>query len=436
LSYIKPARTEPALQVRRLPWLFFLLLSVTFILYYHDTTFLKNGTGNYNLSQGEIVTGRVNGSLVHRIAMIMLGVIAVVSLIRHRNYNHLRLQGPFGWILLSFVAWTFISPIWSAELPWTLKSLVGCGILCIATAAVVRRLSIREIILWIFFSKGLSLLVGISAEMLFGAFRPLAPGYRFSGGVHPNSQGIDCGLLLLSAVALAHVERRWRRLLYSSGFVAFFFLILTASRTALAATLLALVSYGIAVLSRRSKIMLAFSFSTLTCVLLLLLGAGLLPGLKSAALLGRGDADSVDSFSGRIEIWQDVGHYIRQRPILGYGYGAFWTPVNINTISGEENAGIPNGHSAYIDTLLTLGTVGFIEYVCLLFVGIMQAFRYYRHTRHPGFTFCVALLVFVIVDGGFESTYLAGGTPMFILMLVLALLAFYPIQRHPHIANL
>ena len=54
------------------------------------------------------------------------------------------------------------------------------------------------------------------------------------------------------------------------------------------------------------------------------------------------------------------GPYVEQRPILGYGYGGFWTPSHISEISEGEKWGIPNSHSAYLDNLLMLGVVGLI----------------------------------------------------------------------------
>jgi O-antigen ligase len=262
--------------------------------------------------------------------------------------------------------------------------------------------------------------------VLFGAFRPFASGYRFAGGQDPNSEGIDCGLLLLSAVAAGDLERRWRALLWACALLGFVFLILSGSRTALAAALLALVVYVAAVCSRGTKIAMALSLSILFCFLLLFLGAGLLSGVKSAILLGRDDPGSVDTFSGRTMIWEDVGYYIRQRPILGYGYGGFWNPTHISVISDEEKGGVPEGHSAYVDYLLTLGTVGLVAYTFLLVAGIKRAFRFHRLSQNPAFAFCGVLLVFCALDGLLESATLNGSLLMFLWMVVLARLAFVP----------
>src|ERR1035437_452857 len=304
---------RPALQVRRLPWLLFLFLGAVFFLAYHDLSLSKKGIDNYNSSVDAIIAVATTGSLVHRIAKLSLVIFAISSLIFHRDNRRLRIDGPLGWIVLIFVAWAYISLIWAADFPFTLEKLTIFAVLCVAAVAIVRRLSLREIILWTFFSSALFLFIGAFAEVVSGTFRPFASGYRFAGSLGPNGEGIECGLLLLSAVAAAGVEKRWRALFWSCGLVGFVFLILSGSRTAFAAVLLSLIVYLTAVSSRAAKIATAFSLGVMSCFLLLYLGAGLLPELKSAVNLGRENADKVDSLESRSIVWEGVGRYIRKR---------------------------------------------------------------------------------------------------------------------------
>src|ERR1019366_9554403 len=288
MSYIGHPHAGLALKAARPPYVLFLLLAASFFFSYHDITNAKRGIDNYNLSQDDLVA-TVNGSPVHHIALLSLGAGTIFILLRHRAKGRVRIDGPLGWFLLSFVVWAFVSPIWAEDLTVTLQRLAGFGVLCIAAVAVVRRFSLPEIILWTFFSTALFLLIGIVLEVIFGTFRPFTSGYRFAGSLHPNLQGIDCGLLLLSAVAAADVERRWRAMFLACAFLGFVFLILSGSRTALAAAVLALV--------------------ILFCSIFIFGGALSFSGLKSAVLLGRDDPATVDSFTGRTMIWEDVGSY-------------------------------------------------------------------------------------------------------------------------------
>jgi O-antigen ligase len=424
MSYPNHFHIGFALKVGRLPWLLFLFLTAVFFLGFHDLSYAKKEIGNYNMSQDEMVASVVEGSLGHRIALLSLGIVAIFSLIRHRTNRSLHIDGLLGWILLSFVVWAFISSLWAADSLLTLKRLVAFGILCIAALATVRRLSLREIILWIFFTTAVFLFIGFLAELLFGTFKPLASGFRFAGSLHPNAQGINCGLLLLSGVAAAEVERRWRALFWTCAFLGLVFLVLTGSRTALAAAVLALVVHVAAASSRKSKIAMACSLSIASCFLLLFLGARSLPGLKSAIPLGRDDPYSLETFNGRTMVWEDVNYYIRQRPLLGYGYDGFWTPTHISVISNEEKQGVSSCHSTYIEYLLSLGIVGLLSYTILLLAGIWRAFHRYRLSQSSVFAFCGALLVFCALAGLLDSVVADQSILMFLWMVVLAWLAF------------
>ena len=423
MTFNSHACTKPTIHMGRPPWLVFLFLTVVFFFVYHDLSFSKNGTDNYNPSEDDLTAAVVEGSPTRRIALLSLGLYAIVSLIRHRTGGRLQIHDSLGWILLGFVAWASVSAVWAEDPALTLRRLFGFGVLCIAAVAVTRSLTIREIVLWTLFSTTLFLAIGFSGEVLLGIFRPFASGYRFAGTLHPNGQGINCVLLVLSGVAAADMERDRQRMFHAFALVGFVFLILTESRTSIAAAVLALAVYFTASWSKRAKVALVYVLGIFFCLFLLVMVNASLSGLKSAVMLGRDDA-SAGSFNGRTGIWNDVGYYVDRRPILGYGYGGFWTPTHISEISDKEEWGIPNGHSAYLDNLLTLGAVGLVGYVLLLFAGIVRAFHFHRLSRDSGFAFFGAFLVFCALDGLLESATIDASLPMFLSTVVLAQLAF------------
>ena len=306
------------------------------------------------------------------------------------------------------------------------------GIIWIAAMAIVRYASLREIVFWIFLSTVLFLSIGLVAGglrdfsalrarlSLFRDYAPKFPRHAMWASYAIRSHGCD-------------MERRRRAVFWAFGLVGFIFLTLSGSRTSLAAAMVALMVYVAAVSSRRSKIAAMLAGSVIVCLFLLAVGAGALANLKSAVLLGRDDPGNVDSLSGRMIIWRDVGDYIGQRPILGYGYGGFWTPTHVSVISEKEDQAIPNSHSTYIEYLVTLGPLGLLTYSLLLFTGIRYAFRAHRVTRNPGLAFCGAFLVFCAVDGFLEVVITEGSPLIFPFIVILAFLAFTPIRLDPAI---
>jgi exopolysaccharide production protein ExoQ len=79
------------------------------------------------------------------------------------------------------------------------------------------------------------------------------------------------------------------------------------------------------------------------------------------------------TLTGRTQIWSDVMNSISKRPMLGYGYGAFWTGL-----SGEATHivlalkwNIPNAHDGYLDIWLSTGALGLTAFA----VALIQALR-------------------------------------------------------------
>jgi O-antigen ligase len=416
-------RIRSTLKARTPPWLFLSFLSAVFFLVQHNFS----NAQSYDVAPDDEIALVANGSAIHSVAQILLGVLSVLSIVRNRAVRRLNLGGPLGWAVLCFTVWALCSPIWAEDFSLTLRRTAAFGILCIAAVAVAHRYSLREIILWTFFTTLFFVLTGVLAEIGYGTFHPLESGYRFAGTLHPNGQGVQCGLLTLSALAAANSELRWRRLLMGSSILGFIFLILSGSRTSLIATLFATIVYVAAVWSRRTKLAVAFGLSVLLCICLSSIAANVISHPKNAITLGRVDDPSDDdSFNGRTTVWQDVGAYIRERPILGYGYGGFWTPKHIDELSDEGKWTVAASHSAYLDCLLSLGSVGFLTYALVLITGLSRAFRLYRLSHNPVFAFCGALVVFIMVDGVLDSIVLGTSLIIFIFMTALVRLAVLP----------
>ncbi len=414
-----------ALARPNLPWLIFLFLASVFFLCQHELSYSKRGMENFNASEDEITAAVAEGTPTRRISLLVLGVFAIINLILNRAGKDFRINGPLGWILLSFATWAALSLIWAEDAALTFRRLVEFAILCSAAIVIARRLALREIVLWTFFSSGVYLFIGIVAEIALSTFQPFASGYRFAGTLHPNHQGINCALLVLSGVAAADMESNRRMIFRCCALCGFVFLILTGSRTSFAATILALMAYFGAVWSVRAKFTVAYALCILFCVLALAFGDGLLPDLKSAVMLGR-DSSSVDSFNGRAGIWDETSFYIQRHPILGYGYGGFWTPTRIAEISDQEKWGTGEGHSTYLDCLLNLGLVGIILYVVGLFGSIWCAFHLHNFTQNRGFAFCGALILFCALGGLLESAMLESPSLTFLITTVIVEISFGP----------
>jgi exopolysaccharide production protein ExoQ len=58
------------------------------------------------------------------------------------------------------------------------------------------------------------------------------------------------------------------------------------------------------------------------------------------------------TLTGRTDVWAALLPVAMQRPVLGHGFGSFWTQTT------RERFNIPSAHNGYLDVLLELGLVG------------------------------------------------------------------------------
>jgi exopolysaccharide production protein ExoQ len=426
MSYIYFPHAKSKAQSQRFPWLLFLFVGIALLVIFQWPLEIHRTSENYNVADVVPLPG-ADGPLVREVLLISLCVLAIVSLVKRPGDPRMHIEGPLGLVLIAFVAWALMSILWTQDLSQTFKRLTSFVILCAFAVAVVRRLSLRELLLWTFFTTSLFLVIAIAAELMSGIFQPFLPGYRFSGVQHPNTEGMQCAFLAFSGFVAANTETRYKRVFAAVGVIAVCFLVLTVSRTTLAATALALAVYFVTV-SRRNKTMIIPVLGLLVSIALLVAMTGSFEGLNKKLFPGR-DIAGVESFAGRSSVWQDVIPYIRDRPLQGYGYGGFWTPRISDVIADKEDWAVPNAHSTYIDYFLALGTVGGILYIVALFSGLHRAFSFYRRTRDPHYAFLAGILIFCTVDGCLESS--AGEVTLLSCLTIVALirLAFLPLRH-------
>ena len=401
-------------QTERFPWLIALFLAAVFFLSYQDLYYSRNSEDAYTVAN--LVAQVQDGSTARRIAFVSLGFFAMVSLILHRK-DRFQMKAPFAWAMLAFAAWALLSLLWADDLSLTFRRLVAFAILCLAAAAIARRFSLREIVLLTFFWSFVFLLVGICAEVFLGTFRPFTPGYRFAGTCNPNSQGINCALLFLSGFGAAHLHRHRAFFFRVCALFGLVFVILTGSRTAFVAAIIASAVYWSMTSVRAAKLAMLFGLGAASCLLICI------PATRDAFMLGRGASD-VDSFNGRTGLWGEMSEYIYQRPIAGYGFGGFWTEGHIADISKEVDWPLDSAHSAYAECLLDLGLTGLIAYVLTFLGGITRSFSLHGRTKSAVFAFSGAFLIFCVVDAALESIVIGPGLPLLLSMIILARLAF------------
>ncbi len=403
------------------PWVTFIFLAVVFFVAEHDLFFSIRE--QFTLS-AEIYEARaLGGSLPRRAVFSMLGLFGAINLLR-RGQHRLKINGVLGWLILFYLVWASLSVTWADDLALTLRRIVVLWMLCLGALAVGKHFSLRDIILWVFFTTTLYLLVSLSLEAALGTFRPFTSGYRFAGTLHPNHQGVNCSLFLLATVAASRSTERGHKYFLLCAFVGIIFLILTGSRAGFVSGIAALLAfYWVLLSSRFLKLTWLLGISMGVCLILLLVVNDLFPALQKAALLGRTDS-SISTLSNRIPLWEECLDYAAKRPLQGYGYNSFFTPSHIVEISATQGWGIAEVHSAFFELILGTGMVGMVSFVLILIVGIKRAIENYKVSPSPCYAFFIAIFLFSLLHGVLESTVVWATMLSFVVMVILVHLGF------------
>ena len=345
------------------------------------------------------------GNAVKGAALGLIGLLGLYFLM-DKEGRKLHLRGMTPALMLFFVAWAAISITWSIDPPLTARRVAVLCFYFIGALGIARQLSDRDLAVAALVITAVYLAVGVAAELALGTFRPWAADYRFSGTVHPNTQGLHLMILCLAAFLLAQgnpvaSRRKWLIVLFAVGFV---FLLLTKSRTSLAGFLLVMSILWFLQTSSFNRMLslVGVSFSICAAFLIFsLMGFNEKNVLTNTVMLGR--QDNSEELTGRLPIWMELMHYVDRRPLIGYGYESFWTAENIEDLSETLEWRFRQAHSGYIDAVLSAGLVGASCLLLIVLIGIFNAALQFRKNNQICYCLTLGLLIFGLVDAFLES---------------------------------
>lgn len=137
----------------------------------------------------------------------------------------------------------------------------------------------------------------------------------------------------------------------------------------------------------------------------------------SASLLPMMGRDS--TLSGRAQLWSLLMDAIWKRPMLGYGYEAFWEGFRGASRGILESTGwlVPMAHNGYLELWLGIGLVGVIVFLVLFVRAMRMALHTLRYDRRAIAAWPVAYLCFFALHNTGESTLLTRTTFEFLVFV-------------------
>lgn len=351
-------------------------------------------------------TAAVNtGEVARKILGLILGISGLVWISRF-SAHQIQVRGVRSWLVSAWVVWLACTFLWSDDPGLTTRRL-GLFLMLFLSALAMGSLKSSRVFALLTAMSVVSLVSGVACELYWGAFHPFAEGYRFGGAAHPNLQGTILAVGVIAAIGLAVTSPQHRRIAALAGIVCTGGLVLTNSRSAIAALIIACVlGMLLWVLrgtnwTRRAHVVI--------CFLCFAMAAGLtiITVQNSSQVLLHSVAEHRDdgmtgSFNDRTAVWATCMGYASKRPFLGYGYDSFWTPERISAISTQLGWLINEAHSSYLDEVLNTGLIGTVLFLVMALSVLGVASNRYLMGMNEYYAWVIVLL-FMFVHSAMES---------------------------------
>ncbi len=260
----------------------------------------------------------------------------------------------------------------------------------------------------------LRLLAAVWLALMLASFIAgiVAPGFAVMSEVHPgawmggwgekNALGGHAARAAFLFAFLGWRDPAHRRAWLAGLFVALALVLLSRSATSLLGAMLGLgIIAGAWWMLKGRRHALALLWAGVAGLGLLVLVYAVAPGV----LLGLIGKD--ETLTGRTDIWVELAAAIDQKPVLGYGYLAFWGLDSEPRYWLEKAVAwdAPSGHNGWLDLAISLGLVGVvifaIEVTATAWRGVGLA------VRSPAGVFAVGFLAQFLLFAMSESIILA-----------------------------
>lgn len=367
-------------------------------------------------SSVDFVISSHEGNLGRRIAYLIVGSIGLALFVRART-RKFSWSNPLVISTILLFAWAALSVTWSSAPDVAVRRLAVLFLIYLGALGIVRSWSHASILAFVVVCAATHLTIGVFDEISMGLFTPLDPSYRFAGTLHWNEQGLACLFLVITAFVAGDVLTKHRQVFRLLSLYGLTFLALTKSRSSMMGLIAGFSLYLALTRSKEFKIRALL----LACVVTITMVAfGLLGPIFN--LLSR-DGEGVDNLTGRQPVWIECLEFVKDRPLAGYGYEDFWTDKRVAYFSEEFHWTISAAHSAYIETLLTLGIVGLVLHTSVLVLGCVRGVNLWRSTSSPIFALAASFCLIFLVVGTLEAVLVVKASPVsFYFAILLSLI--------------
>ena len=279
------------------------------------------------------------------------------------------------WPLLLLLLWAYASISWSVSAQDSLiqsVTVTAGAVGAFAAAGIYSWRRMIEIALWMYAGLAVfTVLLALGMPSL-GVMQETHIGAWAGPWIEKNSTGRHMAIAITFAMARFAHDPKTR---VSSGVLAFLFLAVLLLSTSKTALLTAILGVGMVIavwIIRRGA---ALALVALYGGLIAAVAAGAAAFIFREQLVQLMGRDL--TLTGRTDIWESVWWRIKERPILGYGFEAFWEGDNptapYNWVVQQAGFRPNNAHSSWLELWLMLGLPGLILQGAYMLWGLIAA---------------------------------------------------------------
>lgn len=309
--------------------------------------------------------------------MVIFGVIGILFLLYIKDILYTFLRSPVLVLMYIFAA---MSIYWSAERGATIMRVFALTFSTLFAAWFATRYTLKQqigLLAWVYSLFMFTSLILVLAMPEVGR----AGGGAIWEGIFTQKNVLGRNMTIAAIVFLVYPASSpgILRLKFIGYGTAFFFILMANSMTALLILFAATIMYfGYRTFRLGIVPGVAMIFITGVPMLIMAYAAATVDVDDVLIALGRDP-----SLTGRTIVWERVQTAISERPVLGYGYGAFWNDWGgrFGELWKPTDSWVPGqAHNTYLDMWVNLGIIGVILLVITVVINYMLAINRARTT--------------------------------------------------------